>query len=963
MKQIFAILVFILVTFGSGSAQSWEPDFVVYVDVKNGITRHKMDHVRCHLQTQDSIDGHWGLAMDGRADYFQGTITVGLSERPKSGKYRVYVQKMLGNRYDERYETGYVPVEVPEDAESGYRMPTFYMQLKRPKEIELNEVTVKATKVKFYHKGDTLVYNADAFLLAEGSMLDALLNQMPGVELKSNGIIYCNGKQVQQLLLNGKDVFNGKFGEMLDNLPAYTVKDIAVYNKQGRVSEMMGIQTGDANYVMDVRLKREYAHGGMANADAGYGTEDRYLAKLFGLWYSDNVSVSANATANNLSDDRRPAEKDNLWSSSQMSNGLYSTRGGGINYLVKGAEDKWEMKGSVDLSHTGVADRQTSSTEYFDGGGNNTYKYAIIDRNTNRLRLATDHELLCNVSNRAVLRIRPKFYYNSNRIESGSLTASFRNPVDNCNRDSIENIYDPFSPLAADVINRMKEEETNRWSDWTAGLDAKAHFKLKSSGANRHLLMTDLSSVYTSSVENAFNRYGVNFGDNPILSELSHRHYHDSPDYRLATRGKVEFMSFVKKLRLSGAYQFSYSENKKDSRAYNLEQLADYDYQNYPLECLPDGDIVAGLLNPQQSYQTLERNYKHSLDYYFDNPGGIYLDKYPGRYVSFIFSGGLHLVNQTFDYIRIDKEYFRRQDLTYDMRLHSSLNTNQINAWEYSLSMSAAGSAPNLNAMASLPSRNPLEIETEADRLSRSHTFDVIFGTNYKGSGSRTHGIHANAVYEARPIYTSFDINQTDGVMTLTQANGRFRFSSSLGYDVFMPLRRNSPFTLSSSTSLELKREVMDNRYTTGSIVEKLKLSYQHKSLRLTAFADGKASLYRYSFQSDDSRTLNLKYGLDGLIKLPQGWDMSTDFTLFTRRGYLNTAYNATESVWNLRVSKTLHKGSLILALDAYDLLHQVSNLTYVQNNQLRTETIRNGVPAYILFHIRYQFNHVPKHH
>lgn len=35
----------------------------------------------------------------------------------------------------------------------------------------LNEVTVTATKVKFYHKGDTLVYNADAFQLSEGSML------------------------------------------------------------------------------------------------------------------------------------------------------------------------------------------------------------------------------------------------------------------------------------------------------------------------------------------------------------------------------------------------------------------------------------------------------------------------------------------------------------------------------------------------------------------------------------------------------------------------------------------------------------------------------------------------------------------------------------------------------------------------------------------------------------------------
>lgn len=41
----------------------------------------------------------------------------------------------------------------------------------------LPEVTVKATKVKMVMHGDTIVYNADAFNLAEGSMLDALIKE------------------------------------------------------------------------------------------------------------------------------------------------------------------------------------------------------------------------------------------------------------------------------------------------------------------------------------------------------------------------------------------------------------------------------------------------------------------------------------------------------------------------------------------------------------------------------------------------------------------------------------------------------------------------------------------------------------------------------------------------------------------------------------------------------------------
>lgn len=58
------------------------------------------------------------------------------------------------------------------------------------KQHTLNGVTIKATKVKFYTKGDTLVFDADAFQTAEGSMLDALIRQLPGAEPNDDGEIY-----------------------------------------------------------------------------------------------------------------------------------------------------------------------------------------------------------------------------------------------------------------------------------------------------------------------------------------------------------------------------------------------------------------------------------------------------------------------------------------------------------------------------------------------------------------------------------------------------------------------------------------------------------------------------------------------------------------------------------------------------------------------------------------------------
>lgn len=85
---------------------------------------------------------------------------------------------------------------------------------------QLGEAKVTATKIKFYNKGDTLVYNADAFQLQEGSMLDGLISQLPGAELKPDGQIFVNGKKVESLLLNGRNFFKNDNTVLLDNLPA-----------------------------------------------------------------------------------------------------------------------------------------------------------------------------------------------------------------------------------------------------------------------------------------------------------------------------------------------------------------------------------------------------------------------------------------------------------------------------------------------------------------------------------------------------------------------------------------------------------------------------------------------------------------------------------------------------------------------------------------------------------------------
>lgn len=121
---------------------------------------------------------------------------------------------------------------------------------------ELDEVTVRATKIKFFHKGDTLIYNADAFNLPEGSMLDELIKQMPGARIESNGEIFINEKKIDYLTLNGKKLFKGNNLALLENMPYYTVKSLKVFEQSKDKDKYLNTKTALKDNVMDVMLKK-----------------------------------------------------------------------------------------------------------------------------------------------------------------------------------------------------------------------------------------------------------------------------------------------------------------------------------------------------------------------------------------------------------------------------------------------------------------------------------------------------------------------------------------------------------------------------------------------------------------------------------------------------------------------------------------------------------------------------------
>ena len=210
----------------------------------------------------------------------------------------------------------------------------------------LQEVTVRASKVQMVWKGDTIQFDATAFNVPEGSMLDELIRRLPGVQLKDNGEIVVNGRRVDYLTLNGKDFFKGDNKVMLDNLPNYTVKSLHVYDKTTELSEYLGHDYEKKEYVMDVRLKKEYRTGILANAEAAVGTNARYLGRGFGLRYTDHSRLTLIGNANNVNESRKPGSNGE-WSPSNTLRGEQTRRDVYADLSVDDKDKRWKNEGGV----------------------------------------------------------------------------------------------------------------------------------------------------------------------------------------------------------------------------------------------------------------------------------------------------------------------------------------------------------------------------------------------------------------------------------------------------------------------------------------------------------------------------------------------------------------------------------------------------------------------------------------
>ncbi|MBD3723377.1 MAG: outer membrane beta-barrel protein [Flavobacteriaceae bacterium] len=164
----------------------------------------------------------------------------------------------------------------------------------------LNEVVVKSEAPPIRIKTDTLEFNASSFKVAPDANVEKLLKQLPGVEIDEEGKITVNGKEVNNILVNGKPFF-GKDGKIAtQNLPAEIINKVQVTDTKTKKEELTGKNASSDEKTINLTIDEDKNKGLFGRVNAGYGTNDRYESSLLINYFKGPQKISVLASSNNI---------------------------------------------------------------------------------------------------------------------------------------------------------------------------------------------------------------------------------------------------------------------------------------------------------------------------------------------------------------------------------------------------------------------------------------------------------------------------------------------------------------------------------------------------------------------------------------------------------------------------------------------------------------------------------------
>ena len=842
--------------------------------------------------------------------------------------------------------------------------------------VLLSEATVTAQAAKVQVKGDSLVFNADAYRLPPGSALEELIKRLPGATIEDDGTVKINGKAVSKILIDGKEYFINDKNVALKNIPTNIIDNVKAYDRKSDLSRITGIDDGEEETVLDLSVKKGMNNAWIGQFNGGVGTEHRYNGRLNVNHFSDSESYSFVGSANNIGDRGFGGGGGRGWG--WGSNGLRASKELGFNFATE--REKLETGGYVWHRYDGSDSWSKSSTENFvvSSGAfsqSTNQSYGSNSSLSSGLRFEWKPDTMTNIifrPNASISRNRGYNFGSSGTYDSDP-TSYDENTLDEAEEQFGNRVSDSEIQEVVDmIVNTRRSRSQSYSSSRSMSGELQLNRKLNTKGRNITLRMT---GGFTNSESRQLSASSINYRESTGReNDINNRYYNTPTRSRNYSIQATYSEPIADRTYLQFSYRFNYRYNKSDRNAFTYDDIAYNDLVDALKSNRYDiaGAIDQLMSNPIGYTETYNDSLSQFSEYKnFDHTASVMMrivrDKYNLNF-------GVDLLPQhsvlNYHYMGMSYDNITRNVVnftpTFNLRYKFSDTTN------LNIRYNGRTSQPSMtNLLEIVDDSDPLNIRMGNSKLKPSFTQNLrAFFNTYDMEHQR--GIWGHAYFNLRQnnISNRTYYDETSGVSTTKPENINGNWDGGFGVGMNTAIDKDKYFTINTFTNLSYNNSVSyldpqkypdNDKSTTKSINvrENLGLSY-----RRDWYEFGLNGSLNYSHSNNNVvensklNTWNFSYGFEVNLTAPWGTQFSSDIAMNSRRGYSQESMNTNELIWNAQLSQSfLKNNALTVSFEWNDILQKRSNISRTINSMMSSDTRYNAIYSYGMLKVIYKLN------
>ena len=850
----------------------------------------------------------------------------------------------------------------------------------------LKNVEVVKNVARVQSKGDTLIYNADAFKTPEGSVVEELVKRLPGAEIDESGNITINGKSVKKIKVDKKDF--GDVQTALKNLPANIVERVRAYDEKSDLARITGIDDGNEETVLDFGLRQGMNRGSMANVDLGVGTKDRYSSRIFGMYMRGDSRLMGMLNANNTNDMGMGGGGGRRFGGGGgMGGGLNAAKSGMLNYnyektdlLIAQASVNWNHRDGDTWSRRASKNFLGEQVSSFQNSVNQSYSRSNSWSASGRIEWTPD--TLWNIS------FRPNWSYSTNDSRSGNTSATF-------NADPYEIISTPLGSalmqeivknggeLSDIIINGSNNKSLSYGENKRLGGTLMVNRLLNGKGRNLTLQLTgnysDNENRQMSSNQTKLFKSTTTFNGVSGLSEYQTNRYNLTPttswDYS-ARATYSEPIAYATFLQFSYTFQYRYNESDRATFDYSNPLLSD-PTRGYNFNDVSNGyrqwNNYFNLLGNGYSPQNGDPYYSKDQSRYSAYKNYIHTGEVMLRFIrnTYDFNVGLQIVPQTSEYTQrylgVDTIVNRTvTNWSPTARFNWRPSQQQQMRFEYR----GSTSQPSIDQLLVInDDTDPLNKTTGNPDLKPSFTqsFNLRYNS-YMMEHQRFINANANFSTTANSIANkvSYDLNTGARTSRPENINGNWNAGANIMWNSAIDSLGYFTYNISLNDNynhrvgyVDQNKQAVKSATNTNTVGSRLGFGFRNDWLEVELNGSLNYTHTRNELQKQSNLdTWSFAYGFNTTLYLPWGTQIATDMGMNSRRGYSDASMNTNELIWNAQISHSLLKGKpLTLMLQFYDILGQQTNFSRTITAMASTDNEYNAITSYVMFRVSYRLN------